>query len=1115
MKKSLILFVFILFVFTIRLTANMILVYNTNLSAGTTITLPLYGTVHQVLVDWNGEGDFEWLNSPGDKNHTYSSEGTYTVTIYEGGGMILTQFGFGNRDNPPNADKLIKITDFGNLGISSLSGAFNGAHNLTEVPANLPASITDLSYLFYSNNITSVTNLNNWDTQHVTNMKYMFYDTDNFNQDISSWNLSSVTNMEYMFSYATNFNLNIGNWNVSNVENMSHLFYYAVIFNQNIDNWVVSNVTDMQYMFSNTPFNQNISVWNVTNVTNMSHMFDNAYNFNQDIGTWNVSNVTSMSHMFERAGAFNQNIGYWDVSGITDMTYMFYNASAFNQDISDWDISSISSMMYFFYGASSFNQDIGGWDVAHIKDMRYMFYNASAFNQDIGDWSVDSVVSMDNMFYNATSFDQDIGSWNVGSVLDMGSMFSGVTLSTINYNSILTGWDTLSLQYGVNFDGGNSKYSPEAAAVAKAHMISSDGWVITDGGVNPDFILEFNTNLSSGTSISLPLYGVVNVSVDWGDGFSDSYNTNGDKSHTYSSEGVYVVSISGTLTEFGRGSTPYPNANKLSKLISFGNVWLTSLSGAFNGAGNLLSVPVSLPSNLVGLSYTFYNNTSSGFSNIRNWNVGNVTNMDGMFAGASVFNEDISGWDVGSVTTMQNMFAGATAFDRDLGSWNVGSVTAMNSMFSGVTLSTLNYNNILKGWNLLSLQSNVSFDAGSSKYSPGASAAARAGIISNHGWTIYDGGEETSITWNGSLSADWNGSGNWDGGTVPKETDNVVLPFVATTPVIAPTDTASCNNLIIDAGGLLTIQSTASSTGSLITYGNVSGHAEMQRYIAAWSSAADGWHLISSPVAAQAISDFHTAGSSSNDFYKWDEVNDIWVNRTASNGTLNTSFETNFEVGKGYMIAYGTASAGTKSFTGVFNITDVSISGLTNTTGNTSAGWHLLGNPYPSALYWNKTAWSLSDIDATAKVWDESSASYSDVAAGGILPAMQGFMVHVTTSGSSSGSLTIDASDRTHSSTSWYKNSTNEENTLKLTVSEEQNNTAQESIIRVNEDATTGFDPQFDSHFLAGFAPQFYSVLEDGSAVSTNVLPDVSTSTTIPFAFIKNSATDYTNRGRS
>ncbi len=422
-------------------------------------------------------------------------------------------------------------------------------------------------------------------------------------------------------------------------------------------------------------------------------------------------------------------------------------------------------------------------------------------------------------------------------------------------------------------------------------------------------------------------------------------------------------------------------------------------------------------------------------------------------------------------------------------------------------------------------------------------------------WTQTSSGTPKSFgiaTWTGNSTSTWNSDANWTFIT-PTSSMDVTIPSGASNyPSIDgdATTPSECNNLTIASGANLTIptgkaltvygdytnnatasdvtlQSAASATtGSLIVEGTVTGNSTMERYIAPWSSssATDGWHLISSPVTGQEISTEFvdvtaTPISSDVDFYRWSETEDLYINikkaadGSYNQGSANTNFSNDaspvFAVGTGYLIAYGT-SAVTKNFTGVFNTADVSISGLTNTSGNTSAGWHLLGNPYPSALYWNNTAWSLSDIDATAKVWDEGTASYTDVAAGGILPAMQGFMVHVTTSGSTSGSLTIDASDRVHDATTWYKNSTNEENTLKLTVSEEQSNTAQESIVKINEDATAGFDPQFDSHFLAGFAPQFYSVLEDGSAVSTNTLPDVSENTSIPFNFIKNSAADYT-----
>jgi len=402
--------------------------------------------------------------------------------------------------------------------------------------------------------------------------------------------------------------------------------------------------------------------------------------------------------------------------------------------------------------------------------------------------------------------------------------------------------------------------------------------------------------------------------------------------------------------------------------------------------------------------------------------------------------------------------------------------------------------------------------------------------------------------WTGSTSSVWSVTSNWDGNYAPVDVMNVSVPSGLTNyPSIDgdATTPSQCNNLTIASGATLTlpvgkaltvngdltnnagisgltIQSDNTGTGSLIVKGSVSGNSTAQRYIAAWSSSTSGWHLISSPNGGQEIStEFIDVAvspmSSSVDFYRWSETEDLWINIKNSSGDYNqgaasTNFSNDaaplFAVGKGYMVAY--SSDQTKNYTGVFNTADVSVSGLTNTSGNSFGGWHLLGNPYPSALYWNQTAWNLSDIDGTAKVWDESSASYTDVAAGGVIPANQGFMVHVTTVGSSSGSLNIDASDRVHNSTSWYKNNSADlsKNTLKLNVSETENNTVQESIIRVNTNATDEFDSKFDSHFLAGFAPQFYSVLDDGTALSTNEIPGIS-SKTIPFSFVKNSATEY------
>jgi len=125
---------------------------------------------------------------------------------------------------------------------------------------------------------------------------------------------------------------------------------------------------------------------------------------------------------------------------------------------------------------------------------------------------------------------------------------------------------------------------------------------------------------------------------------------------------------------------------------------------------------------------------------IGDWNVSSVTNMSYMFDNAATFNQDIGDWNVSSVTNMYTMFRDATAFNQDISDWNVSSVTDMTAMFFRAGLSTQNYHLLLIDWNALTLQNNVTFHAGNSKYDENSTAAtARANIISKNAWNIIDG----------------------------------------------------------------------------------------------------------------------------------------------------------------------------------------------------------------------------------------------------------------------------------------------------------------------------------------------------------------------------------------
>lgn len=237
-------------------------------------------------------------------------------------------------------------------------------------------------------------------------------------------------------------------------------------------------------------------------------------------------------------------------------------------------------------------------------------------------------------------------------------------------------------------------------------------------------VLEFNTNLSDGKTITLPLYGTVNATVNWGDGSSDdTYTTTGNKEHSYTAEGTYTVSITGSLTQFGGGFTPTPNIDKLVKVTSFGNIGLTSLKGAFKHAVNLHELPLQLPSTVQELTYLLvgatifnfdisswdmsgvtktnymFNNAPAFNQDIGGWNMSNVINMSTMFSSATAFNQDISGWDVSKVTNMSGMFETTAAFNQNIGDWDVSSVTAMERMFSNATA----FNQNIGDWDVRSV----------------------------------------------------------------------------------------------------------------------------------------------------------------------------------------------------------------------------------------------------------------------------------------------------------------------------------------------------------------------------------------------------------------------------
>jgi len=395
-----------------------------------TITLPYDAAgTYSGSIDW-GDSSTD-VNSFANSSHTYALAGTYTVQII--GDCIGWNFGAYS-----GSTYITSVVHWGQLELGADTGSyFSGCVNLdlSSVSDVLDLTgITTLMFMFDSSSITTINNINLWNTSSITSVSNMFFNATAFNQSLS-FDTSAVTIMGGMFAGASSFN--------------------------------------------------QLLLFDTSNVTNMGGMFQNASSFNQSLSTFDTSNVTQMGFMFQNASSFNQSLSTFDTSNVTKMGSMFQNASSFNQSLSTFDTSNVTNMPFMFRNASSFNQSLSTFDTSNVINMGGMFQNASSFNQSLSTFDTSNVTKMGSMFNGADAFDQNIGSWDVANVINFLTFMNSktpATFSTANLDAIYNGWSASGVQANCNISFGTAKYTV-AASAGRAILTGVNTWTITDGGL--------------------------------------------------------------------------------------------------------------------------------------------------------------------------------------------------------------------------------------------------------------------------------------------------------------------------------------------------------------------------------------------------------------------------------------------------------------------------------------------------------------------------------------------------------------------------------------------------------------------------------------------------------
>jgi len=341
------------------------------------------------------------------------------------------------------------------------------------------------------------------------------------------------------------------------------------------------------------------------------------------------------------------------------------------------------------------------------------------------------------------------------------------------------------------------------------------------------------------------------------------------------------------------------------------------------------------------------------------------------------------------------------------------------------------------------------------------------------------------LTWTGSSTTAWNTSANWDGNVLPGSGDIVNIPgSLLNYPELS--GTANCNDLTVETGATLTINSGA----SLITNGTITnnGTIDIKRDITD-----NKWHLISSPITNA------TATIFDGDYMQnWNESTANWSDITLSSEPLTPA--KGFSM---YHLVDPKIGGTTYTFSGTPNTGDQSIAvTYTEVPGGGNDGANLLGNPYPSSIDWS----GLDDTYGAVYYWNGSAyVSWNDNVGSGsqYVASMQGFFI-VT---SSAGTFSLSNSDRTHlGASSYYKSTKTANNSIVLAAS---NGSYQDKLyIRFDENSTADFELQRDAYkFLSstnGIA-QLYAMSGD-DILSIDTRPQTES---IQLGFVNNEAGTY------
>ncbi len=300
-------------------------------------------------------------------------------------------------------------------------------------------------------------------------------------------------------------------------------------------------------------------------------------------------------------------------------------------------------------------------------------------------------------------------------------------------------------------------------------------------------------------------------------------------------------------------------------------------------------------------------------------------------------------------------------------------------------------------------------------------------------------------------------------------------------------------NGTLASDGNLHLKSTSAASTSRINGGtnaSITGNVNFERFLP-WAGAGNNGfrfatHSLRTAPIINTISGLPVA---TNTLILFNETNNSYEGISNRAGT--------WPLAAGYGV--WTNAANTLTYTGEPQLNSVGPISLPRA----NAGWHYLGNPFPSVLDWE--AVTRTQVDNAIYIWEKDNTGEGNGVWGSYVNGVtanngsqyvapgQGFAVR---SQVGSPEITFPAAARSTAANPAYYRLSNQADVLRVRVTKASNQFSLETVIRFRDQATASFDGTYDAQFVSDFSnasPDLYTTDAQGEKYSINSMAPLGT----------------------